>query len=122
PAPRVPLHVGIGAHPGVELGSEDDVVAASAGQRLADDLLRLARGIDVGGVDEVDALVEGPMDDAHRFVVVGVAPGSEHHRSQAEGADLDAGASERAMVHWHDVTRRRDLHCSEAWTRTCATM
>ena len=34
-----------------------------------------------------------------RLVVVGVAPGAEHHRAEAERADLDAGAAERAAVH-----------------------
>jgi hypothetical protein len=38
----------------VELGSQYDVVAAAAGERLADDDLRLALRVNVGGVDEVD--------------------------------------------------------------------
>jgi hypothetical protein len=39
----------------VHLGGEDDVVAPPAGERLADDLLRLAASVDVRRVDEVDA-------------------------------------------------------------------
>jgi hypothetical protein len=53
-------------------------------ERLADDLLGFAGGVDVGGVDEVDAGVERAVDDADRVVVVGVAPGAEHHRAEAE--------------------------------------
>jgi hypothetical protein len=58
----------------MDLGGEDDVVAPAAGQRLADDLLGLALGVDVGGVDEVDPGVQGPVDDPDALVVVGVAP------------------------------------------------
>jgi hypothetical protein len=81
-----------------ELGGQDDVVAAAV-EGLADDLLRLAGRVDVGGVDEVDPGVERAVDDADRVVVVGVAPGAEHHRAEAELRDLDAGASERAVIH-----------------------
>ena len=86
----------------MHLGGEHDVVAAAAGERLADDLLRLAARVDVGGVDEVDAGVEGRVDDRDALVVVRVAPGAEHHRPEAERGDLDAGAAERAVVHRAD--------------------
>ena len=98
PAARAAAAVGVLAHRHEELGRQDDVVAAAL-ERLADDLLGLAGGVDVGGVDEVDAGVERGVDDADRVVVVGVAPGAEHHRAEAELRDLDAGASERAVVH-----------------------
>jgi len=47
----------------VELGGQDDVVAAAAGERLADDDLRLALRVDVRGVDEVDPVVQRAVDD-----------------------------------------------------------
>ena len=62
PPARVAVMFGSVAHRAVHLGREDDVVAA-AGERLADDLLRLAGGVHVGGVDEVDAGVERGVDD-----------------------------------------------------------
>ena len=74
------------------LVASDDVVAAAL-ESFADDLLGLALGVDVGGVDEVDAGVERAVDDADGLVVVGVAPGAEHHRAEAHLADRDAGAS-----------------------------
>jgi hypothetical protein len=74
-------------------------VAAPAFQRLADDLLRLAAAIPVGGVDEVDAGVQGLVDDADAVVVVGIARSAEHHRAQAIGRDFDSGFSERAVLH-----------------------
>ena len=78
-----PRLVGVLAHRHAELGGQHDVVAAAL-ERLADDLLRLAGRVDVGGVDEVDAGVQRAVDDADRVVVVGVAPGAEHHRAEAE--------------------------------------
>jgi len=63
PAPRAALPVGVVAHGAVELGGEDDVVAASL-DGFSDDLFGFASGVDVGGVDEVDAGVEGGVDDA----------------------------------------------------------
>ncbi len=44
----------------LHLGGQHDVVAPP-GDGLADDLLRLSGRADVGGVDEVDAGVEGPV-------------------------------------------------------------
>ena len=98
PAPRDAAAVGIVTHRAPELRGQHDVVAAAL-QGLADDLLRLAGGVDVGGVDEVDPGIQRAVDDADRVVVVGVAPCAEHHRAEAELRDLDAGASERAVFH-----------------------
>src|SRR3954447_10468594 len=98
PAPRAALVVDLVAHLAVELRGEDDVVAA-AFEGLADDLLVLALAVDVRGVDEVDACVERGVDDLDRVVVVRVAPRAEHHRAEAQRADLDAGPTEVAVLH-----------------------
>ena len=92
PAPRVAALVAVLAHRRMELGGQYHVVAP-AGERLGHDLLGLARRVHVGGVDEVHARVERGVDDADAVVVVGVAPGPEHHRPEAEMADLDAGVN-----------------------------
>src|SRR5207247_7375689 len=86
-----------------ELGGEDDVVAAAAGERLADDLLGLASRVDICGVDEVDTGAEGGVDDADAVVVVRVAPGAEHHGAEAQRADGDAGAAEGSVLHGGSV-------------------
>ena len=99
PAARVAELVGIVAHLAVDLGGQDRVVTPAPGEGLAHDLLGLAARVDVGGVDEVDARVEGPVDDVDRLVVVALAPGAEHHRAEAEGADLHAGAAEVSVLH-----------------------
>jgi hypothetical protein len=82
----------------VELGREHDVVAATL-QRLPDDLLGLAAGVHIGGVDDVDAGVERTVDDPDAVVVVGVALAAEHHGAQGKRTDLDAGGPEVAVGH-----------------------
>jgi len=61
---------------GAELGGNDDLVTSS-GQCTAEQLLVEVRAVDLRGVDEVDAEIEGPVQDAARFgsrVVGAVAP------------------------------------------------
>ena len=86
------------AHRHEELRGEEHVVAAALAAP-PDDLLGHAAGVDVGGVDEVDAGVEGAVDDAGGVVAVVVAPGAEHHRAEAQGTDRYAGAAEGAVFH-----------------------
>src|SRR3954451_478831 len=97
PAPGVAETVHVVAHPAVELGGEDDVVATAL-ERLADDRLGLAVGVDVGGVDEVDAGVEGAADDPDAVGVVGVAVAAEHHGAEGQRADLEAGPAEGSVL------------------------
>ena len=99
PAARVAELVGVLAHRAVDLGREHDVVAPAAGERLADDLLGLAARIDVGGVDEVDPGIERAVDDPDRLLVVGVAPCAEHHRPEAQRADLHSCVCKPPVVH-----------------------
>jgi hypothetical protein len=80
----------------VEFGGEHDVLAAATGERLADDGLRLTGGVHVCGVDEIDAGVQGVVDDPDAVVVVRVA--AEHHGAQTERADLHSRASEVAVL------------------------
>ena len=60
--------------------------------------------VDVGGVDEVDPGVEGGVDDPDRLVVIRLSPGAEHHRAEAQLADLNAGAAEGAELHPAQLT------------------
>jgi hypothetical protein len=82
PAPRVPALVGVTADRHVRLAGQDDVVAPAAGQRLADDQLRLAARVRIGSVEEIDPGVERTVDDPSRVVVVGIADSAEHHRAE----------------------------------------
>ena len=74
PPPRAALGVGIVAHRSEDLGGQDHPGAVHLGQGLPHDDLRLARRVHVGGVDEIDAGIEGPVDDPGRIGVIGVAP------------------------------------------------
>ena len=107
PAPGVALGVGVVPHGGVDLGGQYHPGTVHRGQGLAHDDLGLARRVHVGGVDEVDAGVEGPVDDPDRIVVIGIAPRSEHHGPETEGADLDAGSTQCAHLHRADPTGGR---------------
>ena len=94
PAPRVAALVRVTAftrphtHLTVDLGGQDDVVAPSAGQRLTNDRLRFALGVDVSCVDEVDAGIQRSMDDLDRNIMIGLTPGAEHHGAETERAAL----------------------------------
>ena len=74
------------------LGGEHEVGARAAGigQRPAGDLLRQAFGIDVGGVDEVDAGVERAGDDAVGGRLVEVADMGPDAAATAEGHGAEA--------------------------------
>ena len=91
PAPRVAAPVRALAH-----RPWNFVASTTSSRRPASALPTISSDspgrVDVGGVDEVDPGVERRVDDPDRLVVVGVAPRAEHHRAEAERADLDAGA------------------------------
>jgi hypothetical protein len=91
--------VGVLAERHAELRGEHHVLAPSAGERLADDQLRLTPGVGIGGVDEIDSGVQRAVNDLDSVVVVGVAGGAEHHRAEAQLADGDAGASQGSVIH-----------------------
>lgn len=99
PAPRGAGHVRVLAHRGVGLRGQDDALPSPAGQGLTHDLLRLAVGIHVRRVEDVDAGVQGSVNDPDRLVMVRIPPGAEHHRPEAVRAHLDTGPTERAPPH-----------------------
>jgi hypothetical protein len=75
-----------------ELGGQLNLVAAP-GQRLADQFLVVAGAVDVGGIEEGDAEVEGARDGGQRLLAVGGAVHLAHpHAAQAEGRDDEAVA------------------------------
>ena len=106
PPPGVATLVGVVSHRHVDLAGEHDAFALTCGERLANDLLGFAGGVDVGGVDEVDPGIERAVDDADALVVILGAPLAEHHRAEAQLADRDARASQDSV-----------LHCCSCWFR-----
>ena len=97
--------VGPGPHPAVDLGGEDDVLAVGVRlQRPAGVLLAGAGGVDVRGVEGVDAGFERRLDRlaGERLVLhprparSGVAPA---HAAEGDGRDLEAGVPEVEVAH-----------------------
>src|SRR5256885_14187621 len=74
----------IGATDDAEFGCEHDAVAP-AGDRLAHEPLVGVRAVHVGGVEEVDAQIERPVDGRDRFAFVRGAVELGHpHASEPE--------------------------------------
>ena len=86
----------VGPHLLRALGGQHPAVALLLDGR-ADDLFGAAVGVDVGGVDEVDAALGRMVDDAPRLRLVGGA--AEHHGAEAELRHLDAARAEEAVSH-----------------------
>ena len=95
------------AHRTVHLRRDDDLVAVHAEilQRPAEELLAGPPGVDVGGVEEVDAGVERLLEERARRLLVerpGVAatrPLAVAHAPQADAGDVETGPSELHNVH-----------------------
>src|SRR4029077_20148950 len=100
-----------------DLGRDDDVLARylQVAERLAGDLFGAAVGVDVGGVDEVDAGIERAADDALRFLLLkladlrlyaAVVAAAEGHGAEAELGDEQAGAAEGLVFHGGPLLQR----------------
>ena len=96
----------VGAVPGggPRLGGEDDVVPP-APQDLAQDALRVPGGVQVGGVDEVHAAVQGLVDLAAGLVraeardLLEPSAGAEGDGAQGQPGDVEAGTAESGVLH-----------------------
>jgi hypothetical protein len=63
------------------------------------DLLGFAVAVAIGRIDEIDAGIDRLVDDAGGVLVIGVAQLAEHHGAKRVGTDLDAGATQRTVLH-----------------------
>ena len=99
PAPRVAPLVRVVAHRAVDLGGEHDVVAPAPAAPCRRSPRTRPREYTSAVSTKLMPASSARVDDADRVVVVAVAPGAEHHGAEAERADLDAGATERAHLH-----------------------
>jgi hypothetical protein len=88
--------VGPLAHFHGDLGGDDEVVAVAL-DGLADAGLRLPCAVDVGCVDEGDALFTGFVEDGGGSG--GVDAAAEVVAADADGGDLEAGGAEVAVSH-----------------------
>ena len=102
--PRQAPVVGAVAHGEVGLGGHDDLVAAGqVAHGPAQDLLARPARVHVGGVEEVDAVVEGLAHELPAGLLgqdpVPPARRAVGHHAEAEARDLQAGTSERDVFH-----------------------
>ena len=83
-----------------ELGGDDDLVADRT-ECFTDECLVGERAVDLGGVEERDAEVDGGADQAdHRVRVVdGSVVGAHAHAAETERGDLQSSTSERSSLH-----------------------
>src|SRR5207237_10363377 len=87
----------------VDLGGEDDALAAPAALRqpasddLLGDALAGAPAVDVGGIEEVDAELEGAVHDGEALGLSG--EGTEVHGAETEAAHLEARPRETRVLH-----------------------
>jgi len=92
------------AHPAAHLRGHDDIRPPHA-ERGAEHFFRPADRVDVGGVEEVDAGVQRPMDECVRLLLAEGADRLEHadaperHGAKTELRDIDAGVREKTMFH-----------------------
>ena len=107
-----PASLGPRSHREAHLRRQQHLVAPAL-KGLADDLLRGAVGVDVGGVDERDPGLEAQVDlapcvlDARIADVGEVAPAAEGHRPEGERRDPQAAGAELSLFHGADRTRHR---------------
>ena len=94
-AAAAPL-VGPLSHGPPHLGGQHHLVAPVL-EGLAHDALGFAAVVHIGGVDEIDAAIQGLVNDADGFFLVGGA--TEHHGAQAQARNLDAGSWQDGIVH-----------------------
>jgi hypothetical protein len=101
---RQALVVGAGTHRAVDLGGDHHLFALGEFlQRPAGDLLGGPLRVDVGGVEEVDPVLDGGLEERLGLLVLqhpgpplGRAIG---HAAEAEAGDLQAGFAQTNIIH-----------------------
>ncbi len=96
---REPRRVRPAVAPVEDLGGEHDLLPPlpALGEPATDDRLGLAAAVDVGRVEEVDALFERRVHDGEAVGLVG--PRAEVHRAEAQRAHPQAGSPECSVLH-----------------------
>jgi hypothetical protein len=100
------LDDGCQRHDGKDLGGEERLVAA-AHDGLAHDPLGLAERVDLRGVDQVDAEIEGALGDGDGLgvgVLVPVAPLARAELPRAEPDGGETGPADLDVLHWTPIS------------------
>ena len=99
----------------VELEAEfrgDHDAVANRPERFAYELFVRERAIDLGGIEERDATIDGcaQQRDAVLFVDRRAVAKAQTHAAEADGGNFEAALTERAFLHVElSAQRRRDL-------------
>jgi hypothetical protein len=121
PAARVTRAVAPLTHGVAELAGQHPVLARAAAQQFAEHRLALAEGVDVRGVDEVDAVIARVRQDLARLGGGGLV--GEHHGAQAQGGHFERAAAEAAVLHsglrGHGGTGRKGPCCNAGRRAAC---
>ena len=83
-----------------ELGGKNPVVPMGFDER-PEHGFRRARGVHIGGIEEVDAVLVRMRDDSLRLPLFGLV--TEHHGAQAQGGDLEIAAAKISVLHGRTV-------------------
>jgi len=88
-----------------DFGRDDLFVPVVVGQHVSEDLLGLARRVDVRRVEEVDTQVDGALDEFARLVLVEhpLVAAPEAHAAQTDLRDLHPGRTEGRVLHGIEV-------------------
>ena len=88
-------------HAPAHLRGDEDLLATPLAEELADYLLAPAVTVDVGGVDERHARVDGGVERAEALRVVDLAPigAADRPRAETDRADISTGLAEPAVLH-----------------------
>src|ERR1700738_608736 len=90
-----------------ELDTDLKVVAAAAGERVADQQLIVADAIEIAGVEQRDPRIERGMDGGNALAAVGGAVKIRHaHTAETDGGDVWAGGAQFAMFHGGSPRKR----------------
>ena len=107
---RESASIGMPTHRAVHLGGEHDLLApCKIGERATDDLFARAIGIDVGRIEEIDALLDRLLDERPaRLFVEGPRMSTAicnavTHASEADLRDIDTGRSKFHVAHRHTL-------------------
>jgi len=116
-------------HAAAHLGGDDDVLALDAkiAQGLADLNLGLAFGIDVGGVDEIDARFERAADELRGGGLIERPDGApesgaavEGHRPKTNFRDILARTAKRSIAHETSIPFWKAPHRWRSPIQPCA--
>ena len=89
------------------LGGDHDFLFALALQ-LRDQPLAAAHAVDIGGVDEVDAAIDGLVQRGQRFVVANVSPCAANGPcAKTDFRNLPAGPSQRSISSYFQLCMER---------------